>query len=56
MKKFLMLLIAGTLTLSITGCKEKTTSEKLGDAMEQAADDAKQAADDAKKAVDEAAK
>ncbi|MBT7167129.1 MAG: hypothetical protein HN904_30385 [Victivallales bacterium] len=66
MKKFLMLLVAGTLVLSIAGCKKeveepatpnKGDAAKVGDgAKEGAKEDAKEVVDDAaakvKKALD----
>jgi len=50
MKKFLMFLVAGTLVLSITGCKKE---EKKGDDIKK---DAKEVVEDAKKDVKDAAK
>ena len=50
MKKFLMLLVASTLVLSITGCKKE--EEKTGDDLkkigEKAVDDAAKKVEDAK--------
>jgi predicted small secreted protein len=49
MKKFLMILVAATLALSITGCKKKTAADEAGDAVKEAAGAVKDAADAAKK-------
>ena len=46
-----LVLVAGTVT-TLTGCKEKTTEEKLEDTAEEAAKDAEKAGDDLKKALD----
>mgnify|MGYP005644235029 CR=1 FL=1 len=51
MKKFLMLLVAGTLVLSIAGCKKEATEDKVDDlkkAGEKVADDAAKKVEDAK--------
>jgi len=53
MKKFLMLLVAGTLVLSITGCKKKVeepavpNKEDVGKVGDGAKEDAGKAVDDA---------
>lgn len=38
---------------TLAGCGEKTTGEKVDDAMDKAADKADDAKDDAKKAIDD---
>jgi hypothetical protein len=58
MKKFLMLLVAATLVLSITGCKKEVEEPATANPEDAAkvGDGAKEdAKEDAKKAVDEAA-
>ena len=49
MKKLLMMLVAGTLVFAASGCREKSTCEKLKDAAASAKKDAGKAVDSAKK-------
>lgn len=49
MKKLLMLLVAGSMIFAVSGCREKSTTEKLKDAAASAKKDAGKAVDSAKK-------
>ncbi len=49
MRKLLMLLVAGMLTLAVGGCREKTTGDKIKDAAASAQKDAGKVVDSAKK-------
>jgi outer membrane murein-binding lipoprotein Lpp len=53
MKKFLMVLVAATLALSITGCKKETKADEAANTIEEATNAATDAVDGAKKAVEE---
>lgn len=54
MKKLLMLLLAGTMTFAVSGCREKSTGEKLKDAAQSARKDVGKAVDSAKKEANKA--
>jgi len=57
MKKLVMALVVGTMIFAVSGCREKTTEEKLKDAATAVQKDATKAAEevkkDAAKAVDD---
>ncbi len=44
-KKFITLVAVAIFTLSFASCREKTTGEKVGDAVENAVDDVENAVD-----------
>ncbi|ANH61305.1 hypothetical protein [Dokdonia donghaensis] len=44
-KKFLTLVAVAIFTLSFSSCREKTTGEKVGDAVENVVDDVENAVD-----------
>lgn len=44
-KKFLTIVAITLFTISISSCREKTTGEKVGDAVENAVDDVEDAID-----------
>ena len=56
MKKLFALLVAGTMILSIAGCKKKTETEKAGDKAKDAVEEAGKTADAAKDAAKDALK
>lgn len=49
MKKLMMALVVGTMIFTVSGCREKTTEEKLKDAATSLQKDATKAADEVKK-------
>lgn len=44
-KKFLTIALLTLFTISVSSCREKTTGEKVGDAVENAVDDVEDAVD-----------
>ena len=54
MRKLLMLLVAGTMILAVSGCREKSTGDKLKDAASSAQKDASKAVESAKKDANKA--
>jgi len=56
MKKILVLLMCVTVAVAFTGCKEKTTEEKLQDTAKEMKKDADKAAKDLEKDADKAKK
>jgi outer membrane lipoprotein-sorting protein len=52
MKRVILIALFVVATIGISGCKEKTTEEKLNDAAKQAEQDADQGAKDLNKKLD----
>ena len=56
MKNIVMAVASVALAITLVGCGEKTTEEKIGDSLTKDLTSAKSAATDAAKAVEEATK
>ena len=56
MRWFLLLVMAASLMVAGIGCREKTTQEKMEDAVESAQEDAEDMKEEAEKKLDEVAK
>ncbi|MFA6929012.1 MAG: hypothetical protein WCT05_01700 [Lentisphaeria bacterium] len=54
MKKFFMMLAVLSMVFAFTGCKEKSTTEKLGDSLKNMSEKAEDAAKDAEKGAEKA--